>query len=99
MKNPFVNIPSPKFPPHSIEIFTKEEIDKLLKACAFSREASPGNRRSFVMRRPFADRDKAILLTLLDTGMRASVNKLLAVATCQGLFNHFHYFHVPFHEA
>lgn len=71
VQNPFVNIPAPKFPPHSVEIFAKEEIDKLLKACTYSREASPGNRRAFVMRRPSADRDKAILLTLLDTGMRA----------------------------
>lgn len=54
MQSPFVNIPSPKFPPHSIEIFTKEEIDKLLKACTCSRKASPGNRRPFVMRRPSA---------------------------------------------
>jgi len=71
MPNPCVNIPTPKFPPHAIEIFTREEIDKLLKACTYSREASPKNRKSFVMRRPSADRDKAILLTLLDTGMRA----------------------------
>jgi len=72
LPNPFVNIPTPKFPPHSIEIFTREEIDKLLKACVYSREVSPGNRRSFVMRRPSADRDKALVLTLLDTGLRAS---------------------------
>ena len=72
MQDPFVNIPSPKFPPHSIEIFTREEIDKLLKACVYSREANPGNRRSFVMRRPSADRDKALVLALLDTGLRAS---------------------------
>lgn len=71
LENPFVNIPPPKFPTQSVEIFTKEEIEKLLKACVYSREVNPSNRRSFVMRRPSGDRDKAILLTLLDTGMRA----------------------------
>ena len=43
----------------------------MLKACIYSREANSVNRRRFVMRRPTANRDQAILLTLVDTGLRA----------------------------
>ena len=50
----------------------KEEIELLIKACDFCEEAVTGRRRKFVMQRFTSKRDKAILLTLLDTGLRAS---------------------------
>jgi integrase/recombinase XerD len=43
-----------------------------LKACTYSREAETFMRRKFAMRRPTANRDQAIILTLLDSGIRAS---------------------------
>ena len=70
--NPVKDITPPKFPKHVIQTFTKEDIEKLIKACLYSREAQTEERRKFVMRRPTANRDQAIVLTLLDTGLRAS---------------------------
>ena len=70
--SPFVDITPPKFPKHIIQTFSKEDIEKLIKACVYSREAQTDDRKAFVMRRPSANRDQAIVLTLLDTGLRAS---------------------------
>ena len=41
------------------------------KDCVYSREVHPSNRRRFVMRLRFGHRDQAVILTLLDTGLRA----------------------------
>jgi integrase/recombinase XerD len=49
--------------PPAIETFTREEIQALLKAC----DKSAAGRT-----RPTADRDRAIILLLLDTGVRAT---------------------------
>ena len=51
---------------------SKEEIELLIKACDYCEEAVTDRRRKFVMQRFTSKRDKAILLTLLDTGLRAS---------------------------
>ena len=44
----------------------------MLKACLYKRQANTVLRRAFVMRRSTAARDTALLLLLLDTGVRAS---------------------------
>ncbi len=44
----------------------------MLKACLYSREARPHDQHRFVMRRHTANRDQAIILVLVDTGLRAS---------------------------
>jgi integrase/recombinase XerD len=72
LANPAKEITPPKFPQHVIQAFSKEDIEKLIKACLYSREAQTDDRKTFVMRRPSANRDQAIILTLLDTGLRAS---------------------------
>ena len=72
LPNPAKEITPPKFPEHVTQTLTKEDIEKLIKACLFSRQAQTVDRRAFVMRRPSANRDQAIILTLLDTGLRAS---------------------------
>lgn len=64
-------VPPPKFKIAPIEVFKQDEIEKMLKACAYSREAQPYNRKKFAMKRPTANRDQAIILVLLDTGLRA----------------------------
>jgi len=53
-----------------IEPYTKEDVVALLKACDMSRILK--TRASIANTRPTADRDRAIILTLLDTGVRAS---------------------------
>lgn len=72
LPNPVKDITPPKFPKHVIQTFSREDIEKLIKACVYSREAQTSIRRTFVMRRPSANRDQAIILTLLDTGLRAT---------------------------
>ena len=69
--SPMKGVPAPKYAKAQVETFTKEEIEALLKACEYCREARTDQRRKFTMRRPTARRDRAIILTLLDTGLRA----------------------------
>ena len=70
--NPAIEITAPKFQTHPIETFTKEDVEKIMKACVYSRESQTEQRKKFVMHRPSANRDQAIVLTLLDTGLRAT---------------------------
>ena len=72
MENPMKSVPAPRFQKVDVEPFTQEEITRMLKACTYSREAETFMRRKFAMRRPTASRDQAIILTLLDSGIRAS---------------------------
>jgi integrase/recombinase XerD len=69
--SPMKGVPAPKYEKAQVQTFTKEEIEALLKACEYCREANTDQRRKFTMRRPTARRDRAIILTLLDTGLRA----------------------------
>ena len=73
LDSPLKNMPRlrvPEEPP--VEPFKKEEIELLIKACDYCVEAVTDQRRKFVMQRFTSKRDKAIVLTLLDTGLRAS---------------------------
>ncbi len=65
------SVPAPRIKKTSIEPLTQEEVQRMLKVCIYSREVHPSNRRSFIMRLPHGHRDQAIILTLLDTGLRA----------------------------
>jgi len=70
--NVMKNVPAPRFQMAPVEPYTKDEIEALLKAAEYCVEAQTTDRRKFTMKRPTAHRDKAIILTLLDTGIRAS---------------------------
>jgi integrase/recombinase XerD len=70
--SPMKNVPAPRFAKAEVEPFEKEDIRAMLKACEFKREAQTDYRRRFTMRRATALRDQAIILVLLDTGLRAS---------------------------
>ena len=69
---PMDAVPAPRFEVAPVEPFTKEEIIDLLKGCRYKREAYPSDRCRFTMRRPTARRDEALILVLLDTGLRAT---------------------------
>jgi integrase/recombinase XerD len=65
------SVPAPRITKTPIQPLTQEEVQRMLKACINSREVRPSNRRSFTMRLRFSHRDQAIILTLIDTGLRA----------------------------
>lgn len=69
-RNIVKEIDKPPVSPPVIEPFTREDVAALLKACDTTR--SWKTRSSVSYARPTADRDKAIILTLLDTGVRTS---------------------------
>jgi len=60
--------PDPKEP--VVETLTKEEIDALLAAC--DRSKTWKNRQVVANERPTADRDRVIIMLLVDTGLRVS---------------------------
>jgi integrase/recombinase XerD len=64
-------LPAPRINKTPIEPFTQEEVQRMLKACVTSREVRLSNRRSSTMRLRFSQRDQAIILTLIETGLRA----------------------------
>ncbi len=81
LSNPMKAIPRPRVPEDPpVEPFKKEEVESLIKACDLCEEAVTDRRRKFVMQRSTAKRDKAILLALLDTGLRASELCALRIA-------------------
>jgi integrase/recombinase XerD len=65
-------VPAPKFQQAPVEPLSREQVEALLAACDFTERAETEFRRRFRMRRPSAKRDRAIILMLLDTGLRAS---------------------------
>jgi integrase/recombinase XerD len=56
----------------AIEPFSKADVELLLDACETTRPYVRPGKRECVHTRPSADRDRAIILLLLDTGARAS---------------------------
>jgi integrase/recombinase XerD len=55
-----------------VEPFASEDVAALIKAARFTKQANTRRRAAFRMHRPTEKRDVAIILTLLDTGARAS---------------------------
>lgn len=70
--NPMKGVPAPRFERAPVAPFSRDDVEELLKACVLCRKAKTTYRRGFSMRRVTARRDQAIILTLLDTGLRAS---------------------------
>ena len=72
LPSPMSKVPAPTFSRTEIEPFSQADVEALLKACDYKREAQTHRRRRYAMRRPMALRDRAIILTLLDTSLRSS---------------------------
>ncbi|MGD0613774.1 MAG: tyrosine-type recombinase/integrase [Anaerolineales bacterium] len=70
--NPIKKVPAPKTQTPPVEPFTREEVEAILKACDYCKEANTNYRHKFSMRRVTGFRDKAIVMMLMDTGLRAS---------------------------
>lgn len=70
--NVMKTVPAPKFEIPPVEPFKREDVEAILKVCDFCREAKTDDRHKFSMRRATGYRDKAIIMLLLDTGVRAS---------------------------
>lgn len=68
-KRPDLPIKMPEWESREIIPFTEEEIKALLKGCEYA-DVPAGKRRAYRLRRQNALRDKALILTLLDTGVR-----------------------------
>jgi integrase/recombinase XerD len=62
----------PRYEPREIVPLTKDELEKLVNACEYSKLADTNGRKAFSMKRPTGARDLAIVLMLVDTGLRVS---------------------------
>ena len=62
----------PKAPIKEVVPFSSDEIRRLISACNYSKTSATKGRDTFRMKRPTANRDKTIILVLLDTGLRVS---------------------------
>jgi integrase/recombinase XerD len=76
---PDTNLKRPRYKPAEITPFSPEDVRALLKACEYMKSAQTNGRKTFVMRRDTAYRDTAIVLVLLDTGLRVSEASRLRV--------------------
>jgi len=72
IESPMDGVSAPKYKPAPVIPFTRDEIEAMLDACELTRRADTSDRRRFRWRRATARRDRAIILMLLDTGLRAS---------------------------
>ncbi len=70
--NPMHGIPAPRVENAPIEPFTKDQVEILLKNIEYCNTAKTERRKKFTMRRMTARRDRAMILCLLNTGLRAS---------------------------
>ena len=68
LSNTTLGVATPRFQKAPVQVFEREEVAELIKACQFTRQAETNFRQSFKMRRPSAFRDEAIILTLLIPG-------------------------------
>lgn len=60
----------PRYDSKEIVPFSREEVKRMLAACASSKTVRRGSARAYHLPRPTAQRDQAIIRLLLDTGIR-----------------------------
>lgn len=86
-------VKQPGYTKTTIDPLTAEEISRLLHATEHTAPWTTAKGKRTRSRRSTADRDKAILLTLVDTGMRASELCALAIADYDPRRGRFHIQH------
>jgi integrase/recombinase XerD len=69
---PDLVVSRPKYGPSVVEPLSVEEIKAMLQACERTKEAKTEKRAAWSQVRPTAARDAALILVLLDTGVRIS---------------------------
>lgn len=69
IQRPDLKLPRPKYSSPQIVPFTQEEVKRLLDSSQFT-QVEKKDGRKYKIKRPNADRDRAILMILLDTGVR-----------------------------
>jgi integrase/recombinase XerD len=67
---PDLTVQRPKYRLPEVIPFNKDELKRIIRCCDWTREAHPDGQKSYHRRRPTATRDKALVLLLLDTGLR-----------------------------
>ena len=65
-------VPQPRFRRQPVEAFTEDDVRRLLASCDYNDSWRTKWGRNARTKRPTALRDRAIMLTLLDSGLRAS---------------------------
>jgi integrase/recombinase XerD len=65
-------IKAPKYPKTDVDPFTRDDIKALLRACEYSNEWETGRGKITQSKRDTWLRDRAIVLTLVDSGIRSS---------------------------
>lgn len=68
---PDLELKMPLYTNREIIPFTEDEIRAMIAACAYGKPVDDGKRKPYKYRRPTADRDRALLMLLLDTGVRS----------------------------
>lgn len=61
----------PKNNPEAIQPLSEDEVKRLIESAERTKPTDAGKRKSFTMKRPTAERDTALIILLLDTGIRA----------------------------
>lgn len=67
---PDLKIAQPDYDRPVVKSFSENEIRQLVKATEFTKEYSTEKQKTIRAKRPTADRDKALVLLMLDTGLR-----------------------------
>lgn len=68
--DPSINLTRPRYASAEIVPFTEAEAKRIVAAVEKTKLAQPHDRASFQMTRPTAARDRALILLMLDTGLR-----------------------------
>jgi integrase/recombinase XerD len=69
IKRPDLELSRPKYQSPQIVPFAQEEVKRIINAAEFTQVVKQSG-KSYRIKRPNADRDKALILILLDTGLR-----------------------------